>query len=216
MRVIFVLSLFLIGCAKPKVSNLDVSIKNTTLKPYIDQFYVKASQNKVSSSSFLQIELGYDFNDGSFFDNNSTTIAICKIEDKKGVIRVNPNYWKNINFTELDKQIVFDHELGHCLLGLVHDDSKMTTTVQDSSGGSRVRSIPTSIMTSIHLGIFFSWNEMDWLAEKMDSYYLPKLFGKGNISAFSKVLSESSQTFQLGEEGCEHHSHLLEEMSNDK
>lgn len=207
MKFLSLILLILVSCAKPKQSSINTSIKNPEITPLIDLFYSKAIENGFNPNHFAKISLGYDFNDGSFFNNNSTTIAICKVEGDKGFVAINPQYWAN--FLDLDKKILLYHELGHCLLGLGHteinDKKDISTNIRTFAR------VPTSIMYPIHLGEFFSPNEHVWLESILDSDYLPKLFGSGSMTAFSSMAS-SSQTYTISLDGCDH---LVEEINED-
>ena len=72
-------------------------------------------------------------------------------------IEIDPDYWKSIS--EAGKEQLILHELGHCVLGLGHNDQLGQV--------GEWRNVPLSIMHSIHFGdyLFYLENREYYLKE---------------------------------------------------
>lgn len=131
MRFILVIGLFLVGCASPIKfeKHLSVSVEFT---PYIISFQEHAAQY---GQNVRIDDLIVRFNDKL---NGTETIGLCTTDRyETPIIDIQPDHWYNQN--EYGRQVLMYHELGHCVLGLDHDDSFIYSSV---SG----RNVPNSIM----------------------------------------------------------------------
>lgn len=112
-----IISVLFFGCSEEEESAIDPD-----LLPYIESFILEANERDINLSiDSLGIEIK--------FENISdpSVIGRCR-RDENGnneSIAVDPIYWKQS--TELEKEYVMYHELGHCVLNRPH------TTASDGS-----------------------------------------------------------------------------------
>jgi len=228
MKFLSFLSIFfLVGCSLPKISKLDSSVKDQTFKPYIDKFYQNSILYNSNPSYFAKIDLGYTFNDGSYFDNNESTLGICRVDEQRGVIAINPRYWNSPNFSEVDKQVLFDHELSHCLLYRDHLSVQsdllnglLKTIVWNQDGTSTTEPIlfPESLMNPYHVYDYYKSGpcnsffclKREFVNNLLPNHYYPELYntvGKPTISFNSSKFDDKFEkiySFKITKEGCEH------------
>jgi ATP-dependent Zn protease len=98
-----------------------------------------------------------------------TTLAVCKYNNTKSSIVINTYSWSSLS--EVEKEIVIYHELGHCVLGLKHDNTKVDH--------DWVLSSPLSIMYPYVL-------EQDWYL-KNKKEYLDELFSRNRYEIFEEA-----------------------------
>lgn len=127
LKISFIL--LLVGCSNFKVKN----IIESDLQPYVTKFDNLLNTKTNSSIIFTTLEnpvVGRCYNYGTNSEYN--------------IIHIDINYW-NSSLEDSKEQLIF-HELGHCVLGLGHDD----TYIYDNVYGY----IPSSLMNSFVISVF--------------------------------------------------------------
>jgi beta-lactamase regulating signal transducer with metallopeptidase domain len=102
----------------------------------------------------LKIELGTV--------NTDSELGVCELNRESPTIIINKNLWESL--TQVQKEMLLFHELGHCILGRTH---KNTFISADQT------TIPASLMSSILISEKSYSNYRD--------YYLQELFLYGEI-----------------------------------
>lgn len=147
MKTIFVsiVSLILSSCGN--------SYSISGFESYVNEFveYGKTKNKKIET-----YELSIGFGKSEEFEED--VIGICYIyESGDKDIAIKKEYWDKAN--EIQKKVLMFHELGHCLLGLDHDDTFLNPPGR-----------PKSFMNS-HV---VNWN----IAKKYYSEYMEELFSR--------------------------------------
>lgn len=110
------LALLLIGCAKDLTVG-DTAFTDAELIPYVNQFLKLATEHGtvLDASRVSRIVIVFDA---------ATVYPIlgkCTVSTKGLSIKINPENWQYASKAERE-QLMF-HELGHCLMGLQHDNT---------------------------------------------------------------------------------------------
>lgn len=138
-----------------KVTTTDLVLQDTPpeIKVFFDNFEAEAAKrNQTIDVEALEIY-------GVFESLSSNKGGSCSYgEDTPRKITINSNYWSYAS--QIQKAFLVYHELGHCALGLGHDDS------QDENG--LCKSIMASGTTSCRL----------WQTNEALDKYLDELFSK--------------------------------------
>lgn len=199
MKYLYLLfSIFLIGCSNNQGSDSlnEALVKEPLLQPYVDSFYAMAKINHINTDFFNSIRLSYEINKANFPEENKI-IGICYIDGQRSKIVINPFFWNNTNFDELDKRSLMFHELSHCLLFRNHVNG--FTLIQYSSGYTR--NIPISIMNQYHIGAFFSKSlpeERNFFKALLETTYLVELFDLSNKpKLFDNINVPMTSTFYM-------------------
>lgn len=121
---------------------------NPMFSPYVQSFQLELDKKGIPlSANSIPIMFG---------PTMGNAIGYCIISLNSRVITINRKYW-NIA-SNIERELLIFHELGHCLLFLGHDDLLL------SSGTSR--SIMTSALTS----------DLVWNYRNNKKYYIDQLF----------------------------------------
>jgi len=87
----------------------------TDFLPYIASFQIEAASRGIATHvNSLIVRYGENM--------KSTTAATCTYGDG-GLIEVNPRVWSDLS--DITREILLFHELGHCILYKDHDDSQL-------------------------------------------------------------------------------------------
>lgn len=206
------IALMFVGCAKQNVLKID-----PRLKPYYQSFLSESEiRGQNNNKGNLIIEIG---------PTRQGVVAYCQrieetyfhngvITKKYGVIRFGEEYWNEYNKPcqnaegkivncnlrgELSIKQTMNHELGHCVLNLGHNDSVAAN------------GYPQSIMNSWE---FASWMGTTYLA--YEKFYLDQLFGIRRFAFIDQQTDPVAKTtafienkiYETKENGCEdHHIH---------
>lgn len=206
MRLLILsLSLMLTGCGIfPQVENIEVGAKNPELTPYFNEYRSTALAHGITAYQIDHISLGYDFNE-DFFKDQPNVLGVCHTNGQQSQVYLNPLYWNA--YGEVDRKILFFHELSHCLIGRDHLSTFYTTPYynNDESATSSVHSIPVSIMNVYHISEYMSASDMNVL---FDSHYIPELFnlvGVPKIFEVEQPPAPKIMEFSTSEDGCDGH-----------
>lgn len=181
----------LTGCAQKPGDYLDVA---SDIQPYYAAFKTEAASRGANVDiSHLRIQ----FDEGLIGSNKAGS---CTISVSKSIDLVNQISTTHLNITinpekfytadeYLRYELIF-HELGHCLLGLRHNDN--TILVLTDKG---IIELPASWMSTFQSGSRLSSNEKETLI----AYYITQLFNPSasnedltiaqNIHKFSSAIS---------------------------
>lgn len=134
-----------VGCADQFKTKTSPYI-NDSLRPYLNTFLTKAIENGVALD-ISQLSMQFSESMPASTVPNASTIGYCSRGPDTASVMIKESYWKTAGVSERE-ELVF-HELGHCLLGLQHDNS--TQTAIDYYGYGFVRyNTPNSIMNELH------------------------------------------------------------------
>jgi hypothetical protein len=113
--IVVVFIAFLSGCGSGSGLNISAEFQST-----FDTFKSElASRNVNIQINNLTIQM-----DQTLVGTPNT--AVCTIAwGKAPVISVNPSIWSSLNIK--DQEMVIFHELGHCILGRIHNDTMIPT-----------------------------------------------------------------------------------------
>jgi hypothetical protein len=112
------LMLLFIGCG-PGLKNASVENRiDPALQPYYDRF-VQAGMSEGVFTSGIPITI--EFGGISEADLASGVLANCTMGQFH--IRVDAKAWNSSNTTDIAKEYILFHELGHCILNREHDTS---------------------------------------------------------------------------------------------
>jgi hypothetical protein len=153
--------------------NIGIKV-DPAVQPYYDDFMKSAQAHGVYlKMNKLTIRLVKDSEftkaDSTGFllqDNQREAFGSCHYEQHE--ILISRNVWKK--FSDIDRQAIVDHEMGHCYLGRKHDDSLKNNGI--------------SLYFS---SIMFSSSEVKGFYERHQAYYRTELF-------------DSTKFFQIGKE----------------
>jgi len=142
LRLILLLSVssMLIGCGNG-FRPINVGVVDPEFEPYVELFLDYANIPSI--------------NVDMYFNNQSgNVIGVCKTRGNEKKIEIDGVWWYSAS--ELDREILIFHELGHCVLGQGHRNY----TLSDGCRGS--------VMDEYHIGAY--------CYEKHYDYYLEELF----------------------------------------
>jgi hypothetical protein len=157
------IGLSLISCGTKHASV--VSIDDAT-QPYVSEFQdVGASQGRSIVITDLIVQFGET-------NVKANEIGKCTVgTDMTPTVTLSKPFWDSVS--NLDRRELVFHELGHCLLGLAHDDRMVA---------GPLGLMPKSIMHTQHLGPALynqtteSWYETDLFGNDGIRFYFKKLF----------------------------------------
>jgi hypothetical protein len=148
LKIIILLALATSSCGKVRHSNL----RALEFVTYLQKFESEAiKRNKHLEINELVIEIVKDLPDSA--------IGLCEVGgNEPAKISLKRSYWDTAS--DLDKEQLIFHELGHCVLLRYHDNKSLSNKN------------PASIMSSYHFsGQIYNGNR---------TYYLDELFSRGN------------------------------------
>lgn len=128
------LCLVLISC-----DNQPDFIIDPELQPYFDRFKEEAAARNVVidfTNPMIEAEIVQIVNDG--------VLGQCvRQEGKNNLIHIQEDYWNSDTITDLDREFVIFHELGHCTLGKNHlnnadNDGNCTSIMYDGNSSQCV------------------------------------------------------------------------------
>lgn len=111
----------IVSCGQDQNRYLRFDVISQAL-PYIKEFELAS---KLNGKPLIVNDLMVVFKDDSFF--TKTELAVCSLTYNNlevPVISIKASYWNNKTTTYFDKREVMFHELGHCALGLLHNDTE--------------------------------------------------------------------------------------------
>lgn len=147
---LFVLVTMISACAVQKIPETLTYTVDSEVEPYVQAFVKEAAKH---GASLTQLDKLHVLFVPSF--NGQTFIATCTQYYQKPTIHISEAQWSNKS--EIEKEIIMFHELGHCLLLKGHNETV-------------IQSIPTSIMFPIQLD--------EGIYEPRRQDYLNELFGQ--------------------------------------
>ena len=123
--------IYCVGLAVLCISCVDDSPNfiDPELQPYVDQFFEEAEIRDLDISA----------DDFSFSVNfgEKTHLGVCSLASNE--VLINSFHWSN--FTELEREYLMFHELGHCILDRLHDDQSLPNgeckSIMNSAGECR-------------------------------------------------------------------------------
>ncbi len=121
IKLLILLPIFLIGCGNNKVPVIDVEFK-----PYVELF--RTYHVLHDKDYFYQISTDINFGYIAQPSTESTILAFCMIG--QNYVIVDESHWHKAS--ELQKEQLVFHELGHCELGRHHDDDVLSDGIQVS------------------------------------------------------------------------------------
>lgn len=132
---------------------------DSDLRPYLDKFVSYGSQNGVGlNTSSLTMTFSESMPASS---NGGTVIGYCQRTLKGPNVVIRTSYWNTASVSNRE-QLVF-HELGHCLLGLSHNDSTESAPVWGAPS-MIANGVPSSIMNTFHFGsTLYSGNRNEYV-----------------------------------------------------
>lgn len=137
--------LFLAGCAKIPKNKLDVQPE---LQKYVDSFV----QDGNSIGRKIQIQSLKMFIE----ELPASMMGKCTLENNTVTVRIGKSYYDYFtqnNLTDDLEELVY-HELGHCVLGLKHNETR------------GVNNFPVSIMVSYHFsGVLYKKYKYNYIRE---------------------------------------------------
>ena len=211
---LIILGLGLIGCAKePSVFSVD-----SAFYPHYEKFVEEGSKrSRQVDTNNLVMKFGKmpksnviaycttEINDSSTFLDHKTI--------KTPVVVFSEYYWNASN--EVQRQETVNHELGHCLLSLGHNDSTTNT-------------IPDSIMNTYSISRSYYYQYVTYM-----DYYLDQLFGlrtyalrnsdgtyvastapDEKVETQENTIKTTSTTWVSTVDGCDHHDTTEEETEH--
>lgn len=185
-KLLILLSLLFISCAHDDFRFIKRHNKiNKEFSGYIDDF-IEASNGKVKESDLMRLTM-------NFIDmGDSSTVGTCWPHISE--IDINRRWWNN-NKSNLQRQALIFHELGHCLLYRGHIDPSFNSgffgeverLLFDIGFFKLKKSLydgcPASIMDSYILNEYCLNNHYD--------YYINELFNEVSYSDFEKRASKA-------------------------
>lgn len=140
LTTLVLLSLMLSGCGKGFKA-----INHGHVDPEFEQYVDK----------FLEIyNIPVIYVDLYFNEQTGNVIGVCKIKGNDKNVEIDPEWWYRAS--DLDREILIFHELGHCVLGQ-HEHRDYTL----SDG------CPGSIMDEYHIGAYCYDKHYDYYIEEM-------------------------------------------------
>ncbi|MDN5199741.1 hypothetical protein QQ008_00165 [Fulvivirgaceae bacterium BMA10] len=117
------MAIFLLGCEKEKTPISTSENIPDVVKEYVDRFRLEASVRGIEiSTKHLTIE----FEDGLAGNNGTPASGSCTFNDERTITIVKLDttkiWWK---FSDMLREAVIFHELGHCLLSRSHLDDEL-------------------------------------------------------------------------------------------
>lgn len=142
---LFIMTL-MTSCGPKPIERQSGSI-DLTLNQYLETFVSRARDNGVSLDTY---SLSMSFSE-SMPQSTSGGFAIgyCQRSVNSQNVVIKESYWNSASVSDRE-QLVF-HELGHCLLGLSHNDTTEVSPVWNIPNMS-ASGVPSSIMNTFHFG----------------------------------------------------------------
>ena len=162
-RIIMILSAFsLVSCQRAPPQ----TIVDAQFVPYLNAFIQQAHENgRWVDDSRLSIEMSDSM-------PAPQILGYCQVFDETQLVVISRAWWNSTGFTVSDREELIFHELGHCLLGLVHVN---TLTIDG---------IPTTIMNAHHFaGGLYAVNREAYIAEEFNPSNVQPLYWFGTPQA---------------------------------
>lgn len=125
LALLLSVSSMIVGCGKFRAVN--IGIVDPEFEPYVEMFLDHANISSINVDMY-------------FNDLTGNVIGVCKTRGSEKKIEIDIMWWSSAS--ELDREIVIFHELGHCVLGQGHRNFRL-------SDGCR-----GSIMDEYHIGAY--------------------------------------------------------------
>jgi hypothetical protein len=205
--LLLVLPLILTACSDQvakEYKSSGVSV-DEELIPYFDKFVEDSNGDKrvvemgqKYSLTIIFADTGSNLDGLCVFGGKTTDYGVKKVLDDKRTISINPKFW--MRYDERQRQQLFYHEMGHCVLGLEHDDRKVTVP-------GVPRPVNLSYMATISTQLF---SQMVWEIEE------PRLNSQlftGSSEGFDFQMASKIHNSQSNQEqsGCVEHN-MIEEI----
>lgn len=158
----------LFSACGPRPQNMQGKNIDGALSKYLDQFGLEASSRGVSvDASNLTMTFSESMPSSSI--PNGFVMAYCQRSIQGQSVIVKGSNWNALSVSDRE-QVIF-HELGHCLLGLSHNNTREAAL--DYYGGlTYATNVPSSIMNELHFEA--------WLYNANRTAYLDRLFNAPN------------------------------------
>lgn len=118
---------------------------SSELKPYLDKFESYARANGIDVDSY---SLSMSFSESMpKSDNGGFVIGYCQRSIEGQNVVIQGSYWNSASVSDRE-QLIF-HELGHCLLGLSHNDTIENAPIYNWPN-AYATNVPSSIMNTFH------------------------------------------------------------------
>ena len=159
--LILLFALVSLSACAPKFNGQGLQI-NSQFQPYMDRFVQES--NTVGRPVTIS-DLTIDFYDNMNIPgaNGGIVIGLCSMDGLSNPkITINTTWWKLMHNYPADREQLIFHEMGHCVLGLKHDDTKVNAADNNAL-------VPVTIMNSYHFSPYTYGVNYD--------YYMNQLFG---------------------------------------
>jgi predicted small secreted protein len=153
--LIVLLALVLTGCGTNSGLKTDPA-----LVPYVEDFQAEAAKRGIKTAAVVAV-----FDDLRYVVPpvaGKTVLGTCT----SGIVRIDRSYWTSLATTDVDREALMYHELGHCALGRGHVEG-WTAHTHPHLNGIVVR-IPLSVMRAEFIGGYA------WFIAR--DYYINELF----------------------------------------
>lgn len=149
---------FLSGCGL--IQNRPAGTIEPQFIPYVSYFSSKAEDNQVGIGDLYSLSVNFSEDTDP---NNKNTLGICIRHSDSQQVYIRKSYWDKASI--IDREELIFHELGHCLLGLQHDNSLQIARDFATNVNTDFR-LPHSIMNPYHLGnIVYGDNREEYIRQ---------------------------------------------------
>lgn len=177
------LALSVMTACGPMYQGPDMQDQNidSGLAKYLSEFQSQGAARGISTdASHLTMTFSESMPSSSI--QGTSILAYCQRSSKGQDIVVKGSSFNAMSVS--DREHLIFHELGHCLLGLRHDNARETAL--DYFGDGFVNNVPSSIMNELHFGA--------WLYSPNRVNYLNRLFNSIGSQLFYNGPSQFDNT----------------------
>lgn len=145
MYITFMLTILVLLSSCMKTTHVQqVRAVDTSFIAYLNEFKAQANSRGVNVDDEHIVVLF-----GNVKWNGKNVVASCSYDYKGPTVTVDANEWNNVN--DLYREEILFHELGHCLLGLDHDNGKEDWINYNTGKQLQDWTVPRSIMNAVIL-----------------------------------------------------------------
>lgn len=166
--IILNMAFVLASCGAPQ-RDLQGQNIDGALVSYLTSFEREATRNGVSvDSSHLTMSFSESMPQSTV---GGYVLAYCQRTLKGPNVVVKGSYWNQTSVSDRE-QLIF-HELGHCLLGLDHDDSTEAAPVWNNPA-YQANNVPSSIMNTFHFDSgLYNGNRPEYVNRLFNARHMP-------------------------------------------
>ena len=163
------LAMYLISCG-PLPNSMQGQNIDARLAKYLDQFQSEGEARGLSIDA-SHLTMSFSESMPSTDIQGASVLAYCQRSNKGPSVVVKGSSFDSMSVS--DREQVLFHELGHCLLGLEHNDA--TESAYDYSGGPvYATGVPSSIMNKLHFGAsYYNGNRREYLNRLFKARIMP-------------------------------------------